>query len=123
MVFFMPSDLVFDLNIIDYSVDWWALGVLMFEMMAGRSPFDIVGQSDNPDMNTEDYLFQGTVIMELLYIYIYIYMCAHLMLYIYISTHTHTHTCPSIFLYCRYNSTETQTHKHTHNAVLRVLDN
>ncbi|NXU62418.1 KPCI kinase, partial [Horornis vulcanius] len=24
-----------------FSVDWWALGVLMFEMMAGRSPFDI----------------------------------------------------------------------------------
>ncbi|EHB12486.1 Protein kinase C iota type [Heterocephalus glaber] len=44
------------------SVDWWALGVLMFEMMAGRSPFDIVGSSDNPDQNTEDYLFQ--VILE-----------------------------------------------------------
>ena len=43
-----------------FSVDWWALGVLMFEMMAGRSPFDIVGQTDNPDQNTEDYLFQGT---------------------------------------------------------------
>ncbi|KAF6345428.1 protein kinase C zeta [Rhinolophus ferrumequinum] len=43
-----------------FSVDWWALGVLMFEMMAGRSPFDIV--TDNPDMNTEDYLFQ--VILE-----------------------------------------------------------
>uniref|UniRef100_A0A8D2D1U3 protein kinase C n=1 Tax=Sciurus vulgaris TaxID=55149 RepID=A0A8D2D1U3_SCIVU len=26
-----------------FSVDWWALGVLMFEMMAGRSPFDNVG--------------------------------------------------------------------------------
>lgn len=38
-------------------MDWWALGVLMFEMMAGRSPFDIV--TDNPDMNTEEYLFQG----------------------------------------------------------------
>ncbi|CAJ0959631.1 unnamed protein product [Ranitomeya imitator] len=40
-----------------FSVDWWALGVLMFEMMAGRSPFDII--TDNPDMNTEDYLFQA----------------------------------------------------------------
>ncbi|CAK8683700.1 protein kinase C iota type-like [Clavelina lepadiformis] len=45
-----------------FSVDWWALGVLMFEMMAGRSPFDIVGMTDNPDQNTEDYLFQ--VILE-----------------------------------------------------------
>ncbi|XP_078467660.1 protein kinase C iota type-like [Lampetra planeri] len=45
-----------------FSVDWWALGVLMFEMMAGRSPFDIVGMMDNPDQNSEDYLFQ--VILE-----------------------------------------------------------
>ena len=27
-------------------------------MLAGRSPFDIVGATDNPDQNTEDYLFQ-----------------------------------------------------------------
>ena len=46
----------------DYSVDWWALGVLMFEMLAGRSPFDVVGGAENPDQNTEDYLFQ--VILE-----------------------------------------------------------
>lgn len=46
----------------DYSVDFWALGVLMFEMLAGRSPFDVVGSAENPDQNTEDYLFQ--VILE-----------------------------------------------------------
>ncbi|XP_061422189.1 protein kinase C iota type-like isoform X4 [Lethenteron reissneri] len=45
-----------------FSVDWWALGVLMFEMMAGRSPFDVVGGAKNPDQNTEDFLFQ--VILE-----------------------------------------------------------
>ena len=31
----------------------------MFEMLAGRSPFDVVGGGENPDQNTEDYLFQG----------------------------------------------------------------
>lgn len=31
-------------------------------MLAGRSPFDIAGASENPDQNTEDYLFQ--VILE-----------------------------------------------------------
>ena len=37
------------------------MGVLLYEMLAGKSPFDIGGQ-DMPDQSTEDYLFQGMVV-------------------------------------------------------------
>ena len=40
------------------SVDWWALGVLMYEMMAGQPPFE----ADN-----EDELFEAILKDEVLY--------------------------------------------------------
>lgn len=64
------SDLCTVYFISDYSVDWWALGVLMFEMLAGRSPFDVVGGAENPDQNTEDYLFQSEKKFNNMYLYL-----------------------------------------------------
>lgn len=42
----------------------------MFEMLAGRSPFDVVGSAENPDQNTEDYLFQGLLVNNFFFLII-----------------------------------------------------
>ena len=42
----------------DASVDWWALGVLMYEMMAGQPPFEA---------DSEDDLFESILHDDVLY--------------------------------------------------------
>ena len=42
----------------DASVDWWAMGVLMYEMMAGQPPFEA---------DTEDDLFESILKDDVLY--------------------------------------------------------
>lgn len=54
----------------------------MYEMMAGRSPFDTVGHADNPDQNTEDYLFQSESVLYLFsvcvcFVFFICYLCFH----------------------------------------------
>jgi serine/threonine protein kinase len=37
-------------------VDWWAVGVMIFEMMTGHSPFDYDEETDSDDDNSQDKL-------------------------------------------------------------------
>lgn len=55
-----PSSCIQILQELEYgaSVDWWALGVLMYEMMAGQPPFE----ADN-----EDDLFESILHDDVLY--------------------------------------------------------
>lgn len=39
---------------LDYSVDWWALGVLLYELLAGTSPFD----TDSLEHSNNDRLYK-----------------------------------------------------------------
>ena len=41
-----------------FSVDWWAFGVVLFEMLAGRSPFQSSVNTDNLDQDEELYMFE-----------------------------------------------------------------
>ncbi|KFO37882.1 protein kinase C iota type-like [Fukomys damarensis] len=44
-----------------FSVDWWTLGMLMYEMMIGESPFHLAESSDNPGQNSNNNLLQVTL--------------------------------------------------------------
>ncbi|KFO38159.1 Protein kinase C iota type [Fukomys damarensis] len=42
-----------------FGVDWWTLGVVMYEMMVGKSPFHLAESCGNRYKNSIDYLLQA----------------------------------------------------------------
>jgi len=46
---YMAPELIEAPHVHGFAVDWWALGVLVFELLAGQSPWDVgVAEFDNP---------------------------------------------------------------------------